>query len=124
MYVLGNQIGSGCFGRVLIAEAIGIRGSNQTMQTVAVKMIKSPIATAFSELEALVAELKILTYLEPHMNVVNLLGACTKQIANGKCRHYIQSSNKNYSVNCTSRRTPGDPRVLSLWQLAVSIKRH
>lgn len=39
-------------------------------------------ATA-SEYKALMTELKILTHIGHHLNVVNLLGACTKQ--GGKC---------------------------------------
>ena len=39
----------------------------------------SPSATArSSEKQALMSELKIMSHLGPHLNVVNLLGACTK----------------------------------------------
>lgn len=31
-----------------------------------------------SEKQALMSELKIMTHLGPHLNIVNLLGACTK----------------------------------------------
>ena len=75
------QLGAGCFGRVVKAEAVGIKDSEETVKTVAVKMIKS--ATNVAALEALVSELKILIYLGSHLNVVNLLGACTKQISRG-----------------------------------------
>jgi hypothetical protein len=34
-------------------------------------------------MDALISELKILIYLGSHLNVVNLLGACTKQITKG-----------------------------------------
>ncbi|KAJ8397519.1 hypothetical protein AAFF_G00437950 [Aldrovandia affinis] len=43
---------------------------------VAVKMLK-PTARS-SEKQALMSELKIMTHLGPHLNIVNLLGACTK----------------------------------------------
>jgi hypothetical protein len=36
-----------------------------------------------SAMEALISELKILDYLGLHLNVVNLLGACTKQLHKG-----------------------------------------
>ena len=75
------QLGEGCFGRVVKAEAVGIKDSEETVKTVAVKMIKS--ATNVAALEALVSELKILIHLGSHLNVVNLLGACTKQISRG-----------------------------------------
>ncbi|EFX73005.1 hypothetical protein DAPPUDRAFT_110251 [Daphnia pulex] len=51
---LGVQLGEGCFGRVFKAEAVGIKDSEETVKTVAVKMIKS--ATNVAALEALVDE--------------------------------------------------------------------
>ncbi|XP_046654208.1 vascular endothelial growth factor receptor 1-like [Daphnia pulicaria] len=80
---LGEELGSGCFGRVLKAEAVGIKDSDETVTTVAVKMIK-PNAKSDDTLDALIRELKILIYLGPHLNVVNLMGACTKTIANAE----------------------------------------
>jgi hypothetical protein len=62
---------------------VGIKDSDETVTTVAVKMIK-PNAKSDDTLDALIRELKILIYLGPHLNVVNLMGACTKTIANGK----------------------------------------
>ncbi len=73
----------GCFGRVVKGEAVGIKGSGETVKTVAVKMVRS--VTNVAALEALVSELKILIHLGSHMNVVNLLGACTKKISQGLC---------------------------------------
>ena len=56
---------------------MGIKDSDgKTAKTVAVKMVKSQ--TNVAALEALVSELKILIHLGSHLNVVNLLGACTK----------------------------------------------
>jgi len=75
---LGIQLGAGCFGRVVKAEAAGLKDSEQTVKTVAVKMVRSEANVA--AMEALISELKILVYLGSHLNVVNLLGACTKQI--------------------------------------------
>ncbi|XP_054082940.1 mast/stem cell growth factor receptor Kit isoform X2 [Zeugodacus cucurbitae] len=75
---LGKQLGAGAFGVVLKADAEGIRpGEKETV--VAVKMVKR---IADNEvMRALVTELKILVHLGPHLNVVNLLGAVTKNIA-------------------------------------------
>ncbi len=78
----GMQLGAGCFGRVVKAEAVGIAGSGESVQTVAVKMVRSP--TNVAAVEALISEMKILIFLGSHLNVVNLLGACTKQISKGK----------------------------------------
>ncbi|XP_054634631.1 KIT proto-oncogene, receptor tyrosine kinase b isoform X2 [Dunckerocampus dactyliophorus] len=70
----GKTLGSGAFGKVVRATAYGLC-SVDTVTTVAVKMLK-PNAHA-TEKEALMSELKVLSYLGNHMNIVNLLGACT-----------------------------------------------
>jgi hypothetical protein len=45
--------------------------------------------TNVAALEALVSEMKILMHLASHLNVVNLLGACTKDIDKGLPRKKI-----------------------------------
>ncbi|XP_014887383.1 vascular endothelial growth factor receptor 3 [Poecilia latipinna] len=72
---LGKVLGHGAFGKVMEASIYGISKSN-SLNTVAVKMLKDG-ATA-SEHKALMSELKILIHIGNHLNVVNLLGACTK----------------------------------------------
>ncbi|KAF3687595.1 Mast/stem cell growth factor receptor kita [Channa argus] len=70
----GKTLGSGAFGKVVRATAYGLCSAD-TVTTVAVKMLKP---NAYStEKEALMSELKVLTYLGNHLNIVNLLGACT-----------------------------------------------
>ncbi|XP_011478536.1 platelet-derived growth factor receptor beta isoform X1 [Oryzias latipes] len=73
--VLGRTLGSGAFGRVVEATAYGLTHS-QSSTKVAVKMLKSTARR--SETQALMSELKIMSHLGPHLNIVNLLGACTK----------------------------------------------
>ena len=75
---LGKQLGAGQFGRVLQAKAVGMGPGNST---VAVKMVKSQVDT--TGLSSLASELKILIHLGNHLNVVNLLGACTKNLVKG-----------------------------------------
>uniref|UniRef100_A0A8C5D4H9 receptor protein-tyrosine kinase n=1 Tax=Gouania willdenowi TaxID=441366 RepID=A0A8C5D4H9_GOUWI len=70
----GKTLGSGAFGKVVRATAYGLC-SPDTVTTVAVKMLK-PNAHS-TEKEALMSELKVLIYLGNHVNIVNLLGACT-----------------------------------------------
>lgn len=70
----GKTLGSGAFGKVVEATAYGISKADSVM-TVAVKMLKS--SAHATEKEALMSELKVLSYLGNHMNIVNLLGACT-----------------------------------------------
>ncbi|KAK9956390.1 hypothetical protein ABG768_014126 [Culter alburnus] len=73
--VLGRVLGSGAFGKVVEGTAYGLSRSQPVMK-VAVKMLKPTART--SEKQALMSELKIMTHLGPHLNIVNLLGACTK----------------------------------------------
>ncbi|KAI1898087.1 hypothetical protein AGOR_G00068730 [Albula goreensis] len=72
---LGKTLGHGAFGKVVEASAFGI-DKLSTCKTVAVKMLKGGATT--NECKALMSELKILIHMGHHLNVVNLLGACTK----------------------------------------------
>lgn len=73
-------MGAGAFGRVVKADAIGIADS-EPITTVAVKMVRSQ--GNMLGLKALMSELKIMVHMGSHLNIVNLLGACTKNIAKG-----------------------------------------
>ncbi|KAI4585623.1 hypothetical protein MJG53_005857 [Ovis ammon polii x Ovis aries] len=73
--VEGKPLGRGAFGQVIEADAFGI-DKTATCKTVAVKMLKE--GATHSEHRALMSELKILIHIGHHLNVVNLLGACTK----------------------------------------------
>lgn len=70
----GKTLGAGAFGKVVEATAYGLIKSDAAM-TVAVKMLKP--SAHLMEREALMSELKVLSYLGNHINIVNLLGACT-----------------------------------------------
>ncbi|KAG9283346.1 receptor-type tyrosine-protein kinase FLT3 [Astyanax mexicanus] len=71
---LGKELGSGAFGMVVQATAYGISKPGVSVQ-VAVKMLKDKHQA--EEKEALMSELKMLTHVGHHTNIVNLLGACT-----------------------------------------------
>uniref|UniRef100_A0A8C9WH52 Mast/stem cell growth factor receptor n=1 Tax=Scleropages formosus TaxID=113540 RepID=A0A8C9WH52_SCLFO len=61
----GKTLGSGAFGKVVEATAYGMSKANTVM------------THPGHYKEALMSELKVLSYLGHHMNIVNLLGACT-----------------------------------------------
>lgn len=71
-------MGSGAFGVVMKAEAQGI-SEEEAVTTVAVKMVLRTNNATY--VRALASELKIMVHLGKHLNVVNLLGACTKNIS-------------------------------------------
>lgn len=75
---LGKQLGAGAFGVVVKATAEKIL-HYEDESTVAVKMVKKQADNEV--MKALVSELKIMIHLGQHLNVVNLLGAVTKNIA-------------------------------------------
>uniref|UniRef100_H2ZAM1 receptor protein-tyrosine kinase n=1 Tax=Ciona savignyi TaxID=51511 RepID=H2ZAM1_CIOSA len=70
----GKTLGRGAFGKVIQATAFDLEKSS-SCKTVAVKMLK--VGSRNSEYRALMTELRILIHLGPHLNIVNLLGACT-----------------------------------------------
>ncbi|KAK8785508.1 hypothetical protein V5799_008125 [Amblyomma americanum] len=78
---LGRTLGQGAFGRVVKAEAIGLGPNGQSL-AVAVKMLKE--GADMPQRMALMAELKILIHLGRHLNIVNILGAVTKNLAKGE----------------------------------------
>lgn len=63
------------------ARAYGII-PDEPVTTVAVKMVRRNAENAY--IRALASELKIMVHLGKHLNVVNLLGACTNNIAKSK----------------------------------------
>nr|XP_024218987.1 vascular endothelial growth factor receptor 1 isoform X2 [Halyomorpha halys] len=76
---LGKQLGSGAFGIVVKGQAYGLHEDNELV-TVAVKMVKK--TSDISHVKSLATELKIMAHLGQHLNVVNLLGACTGNVHN------------------------------------------
>ncbi|XP_059061898.1 vascular endothelial growth factor receptor 1 isoform X2 [Achroia grisella] len=74
---LGKQLGAGAFGVVYKADARGIINAEETTP-VAVKMVKKTADNMY--IKALASELKIMVHLGKHINIVNLLGACTKNV--------------------------------------------
>ncbi|XP_044737369.1 vascular endothelial growth factor receptor kdr-like isoform X2 [Chrysoperla carnea] len=103
---LGKVLGAGAFGIVMKAEAQGILTEEENT-TVAVKMVKRNADITY--VKALASELKIMVHLGRHVNVANLLGACTKNLASKRelcviveyCRYgnllnYIQRHRRDF----------------------------
>ncbi|XP_051910461.1 receptor-type tyrosine-protein kinase FLT3 isoform X1 [Hippocampus zosterae] len=99
---LGKELGSGAFGMVVQATAYGIKKAGVTQQ-VAVKMLKEKHQQV--DKEALMSELKMLTHIGHHVNIVNLLGACTgsgpiylifEYCCYGDLLNYLKSSSERY----------------------------
>nr|KAF6280149.1 fibroblast growth factor receptor 3 [Pipistrellus kuhlii] len=96
---LGKPLGEGCFGQVVMAEAIGIDKDRATKPvTVAVKMLKDDATD--KDLSDLVSEMEMMKMIGKHKNIINLLGACTQGgplyvlvefAAKGNLREYLRA---------------------------------
>ncbi|XP_071769846.2 receptor-type tyrosine-protein kinase FLT3 [Centroberyx gerrardi] len=104
---LGKELGSGAFGMVVQATAYGINRPGVSQQ-VAVKMLKEKHQTV--EKEALMSELKMLTHIGHHANIVNLLGACTgsgpiylifQYCCYGDLLNYLKNNRERYHKSLT-----------------------
>ncbi|NXB82800.1 FLT3 kinase, partial [Donacobius atricapilla] len=92
----GQVLGSGAFGKVVNATAYGINNAGDSVQ-VAVKMLKEK--SDASEKDALMSELKMMTHIGSHENIVNLLGACT---VSGKWKLLDSMTKEAFSIICFS----------------------
>ncbi|XP_015430162.1 PREDICTED: tyrosine kinase receptor Cad96Ca [Dufourea novaeangliae] len=93
-----NILGEGCFGQVWKCEALDIDEKSGT-KIVAVKTLKEN-ATERDRLD-LAQELRVMKNMEPHPNVVRLLGCCTERepmfvileyISGGKLQSFLRIS--------------------------------
>ncbi|KAG7246185.1 hypothetical protein CRUP_021601, partial [Coryphaenoides rupestris] len=74
---LGKALGEGCFGQVLMAEALGVdKDKPNKPLTVAIKMVKGDATD--KDLSDLVSEMEMMKMIGKHKNIINLLGACTQ----------------------------------------------
>uniref|UniRef100_A0A8C5WLZ4 Fibroblast growth factor receptor 2 n=1 Tax=Leptobrachium leishanense TaxID=445787 RepID=A0A8C5WLZ4_9ANUR len=74
---LGKPLGEGCFGQVVMAEALGIdKDRPKESVTVALKMLKDDATE--KDLADLVSEMEMMKMIGRHKNIINLLGACTQ----------------------------------------------
>lgn len=108
-----NILGEGAFGQVWRCEANDIDGVDG-ISTVAVKTLKENAIE--SEKKDLMSELQVMKTLEPHVNVVRLLGCCTEKdpvfviieyVALGKLQTFLRNSRveKNYHGSSGKSKT-------------------
>ncbi|XP_030005859.1 fibroblast growth factor receptor 1-A-like isoform X1 [Sphaeramia orbicularis] len=96
---LGKPLGEGCFGQVVLAEAVGIDKNKPTrLAKVAVKMLKADATE--KDLSDLISEMEMMKMIGKHKNIINLLGACTQDgplyvvveyASQGNLREYLRA---------------------------------
>ncbi|MEE6462728.1 hypothetical protein FKM82_001688 [Ascaphus truei] len=101
---LGKPLGEGCFGQVVMAEAIGIEKDKPNKSAnVAVKMLKDDATD--KDLSDLVSEMEMMKMIGKHKNIINLLGACTQD---GPLYVLVEYASKgNLREYLRARRPPG-----------------
>ncbi|XP_072742575.1 tyrosine kinase receptor Cad96Ca [Anoplolepis gracilipes] len=111
-----NILGEGCFGQVWKCEALDIDGKAGAT-IVAVKTLKEN-ATERERLD-LAQELRVMKNLDPHPNVVRLLGCCTERepmfvileyVSGGKLQSFLRASREERNhggAGLTSRDLTG-----------------
>ncbi|XP_032890446.1 fibroblast growth factor receptor 3 isoform X6 [Amblyraja radiata] len=101
---MGKPLGEGCFGQVVMAEAIGIEKDKANKPaTVAVKMLKDDATD--KDLSDLVSEMEMMKMIGKHKNIINLLGACTQD---GPLYVIVEFASKgNLREYLKARRPPG-----------------
>uniref|UniRef100_A0A8C5I6M7 Fibroblast growth factor receptor n=1 Tax=Gouania willdenowi TaxID=441366 RepID=A0A8C5I6M7_GOUWI len=101
---LGKPLGEGCFGQVVMADAVGIDKEKPNKPlTVAVKMLKDDATD--KDLSDLVSEMEMMKMIGKHKNIINLLGACTQD---GPLYVLVEYASKgNLREYLRARRPPG-----------------
>uniref|UniRef100_A0A670ZS93 Fibroblast growth factor receptor n=1 Tax=Pseudonaja textilis TaxID=8673 RepID=A0A670ZS93_PSETE len=101
---LGKPLGEGCFGQVVMAEAMGVDKEKPNKPvTVAVKMLKDDATD--KDLSDLVSEMEMMKMIGKHKNIINLLGACTQD---GPLYVLVEYASKgNLREYLRARRLPG-----------------
>ncbi|KAJ3603477.1 hypothetical protein NHX12_028223 [Muraenolepis orangiensis] len=102
--VLGKPLGEGCFGQVVMGEALGLDKEKPNRTTkVAVKMLKSDATE--KDLSDLISEMEMMKIIGKHKNIINLLGACTQE---GPLYVIVEYASKcNLREYLRARRPPG-----------------
>ncbi|XP_029459801.1 fibroblast growth factor receptor 1 isoform X3 [Rhinatrema bivittatum] len=102
--ILGKPLGEGCFGQVVMAEAIGLdKDKPNRITKVAVKMLKADATE--KDLSDLISEMEMMKMIGKHKNIINLLGACTQD---GPLYVIVEYASKgNLREYLRARRPPG-----------------
>ena len=74
---VGDEIGSGNFGKVYMGQLTGLYHTN-SKTTVAIKSISGKVNE--TELETLLCEVQIMSNVHPHLNLVSMVASCSSEL--------------------------------------------
>ncbi|XP_061732185.1 fibroblast growth factor receptor 1b [Nerophis ophidion] len=128
--VLGKPLGEGCFGQVALAEVAGLDEERPACVTkVAVKMLKAD-AGEKDRLD-LISEMEMMKTIGRHKNIINLIGACTRDgplyvvveyAALGNLREYLRARRPPAS-EYSGKAAPGGVELRELVSAAYQVAR-
>ena len=81
LFTIKSQIGKGNFGNVSKGELKELYGSN-SLTPIAIKSMNGPAEG--SDFQDFLEEIKIMSYVQPHLNLVSMIGSCSSNIDNQK----------------------------------------
>ena len=129
-FKVGKILGSGNFGTVFKGEAIGLFYP-KSKTYVAIKTVSN--TSNEDDINALVCEIKILSNLDLHCNLVNLVGACTSQLETngeiwlllelcdkGDLKDFLLKHRQEFQEKLTKKGNDIDNRLLLTWSYDVA----
>jgi len=81
LFTITSQIGKGNFGNVSKGELKELYSSN-SLTPIAIKSMNGPAEG--SDFQDFLEEIKIMSYIQPHLNLVSMIGSCSSNINNKK----------------------------------------
>ena len=123
-----DEIGSGNFGKVYKGTLIGLMG-NQSTTPVAIKSIKEDGSS--NDIINLLSEIKLMSHISPHPNLVNMIGSCTTDLQEngdlwlliefcefGDFKQYLQDNKTELLTNSLNRTL--NSRCLIMWSYEIA----
>ena len=131
-FEIKEEIGSGNFGRVFKGELKALK-KTKCKSTIAIKSISDNVDD--NEIKNFLYEIKVMGYINPHLNLVSMIGCCTSELEEtrevwlllefcdyGDLKHYLVH-NKN-KILAGGRSPTIDSRCLVRWAYDVAKGMH
>ena len=131
-FTVGDEIGSGNFSSVCRGVITGLF-DKLSKTPVAIKTLKGPIRQ--EDLDNMIAEIKVLGHVKPHLNLVSMIGSCTTEFKKSKqvwmllefceygdLRNYLLGN--RWNILSGSKSDPINSRCLIKWAYDIAAGMH
>ena len=126
-FAIEEEIGSGNFGTVYKGKVNALNGT-KSKTTVAIKSIKDCVGN--DEIKNFLYEIKIMGFIDPHLNLVSMVGSCTEELGktnqawlllefcdHGDLKHYLINHKNDILMNETETL---NSRCLVMWAYDIA----